>query len=76
MLSIQSRIDRAQRLLRMLEQDAPLLKRRVSELTPEYQHSAQSYAAALRNQARAEVEKLMQEKSLWLNAESTPQAAD
>jgi dsDNA-specific endonuclease/ATPase MutS2 len=76
MLSIQVRIDRAQRLLRMLEQDAALLTRRVAPLTPEYQQSAQSYAAQLREQARAEVEKLMQEKSLWQSAESTPQAAD
>ena len=32
MLSIHARIDRAQRLVRMLEQDAPLLAVRVAEL--------------------------------------------
>ena len=76
MLSIQVRIDRAQRLLRMLEQDAPLLSRRVAELTPEYQRSAQSYAAQLREQARVEVEKLLQERSIWVGENATPQAAD
>jgi hypothetical protein len=76
MLSIQVRIDRAQRLLRMLEQDAPLLARRIAELTPEYQHSAQNYAAELTAQARAEVEKLLQERSAWTYGQTAPQAAD
>ena len=55
MLSIHVRIDRAQRLLRMLEEDAPLLAVRVAELTPEYQHSAKNYAAQLTAHARAEL---------------------
>jgi hypothetical protein len=76
MLSIHVRIDRAQRLLRMLEQDIPLLARRVADLTPEYQRSAQSYASQLRERARAEVDKLLQERSFGMAADSTPQAAD
>ena len=76
MLSIHARIDRAQRLLRMLEQDAPLLAVRVAELTPDYQQSAKSYAARLTAQARAELEKLLQEGSHWDSNDSTPQAAD
>ena len=76
MLSLHVRIDRARRVLRMLEQDAPLLTRRVAELTPEYQRSAQSYAEQLREHARAEVEKLMQERSTSMAVDSAPQAAD
>jgi hypothetical protein len=76
MLSIHVRIDRAQRLLRMLEQDAPLLAIRVAELTPERQQSAKSYAAQLTAQARAELEKLLQEGSYWDSNDHTPQPAD
>jgi hypothetical protein len=75
MLSLHARIDRAQRLLRMLEEDAPLLAIRVAPLTPEYQQSAKNYAAELAAQARAELEKLLAERSKWVRADST-QAAD
>jgi hypothetical protein len=76
MLSIHVRVDRAQKLVRMLEEDARLLNRRVAELTPEYQHSAKSYAAELTAHARAELEKLLQEKSTWIYGQTAPQAAD
>jgi len=76
MLSIQARIDRAQRLLRMLEDDSRLLERRVAELTPEYQHSAKSYAARLAAHTRLELEKLQLEKSTWMFSQTAPQAAD
>jgi len=75
MLSLHARIDRAQRLLRMLEEDAPLLAIRVAPLTPEYQQSAKNYAAELATQARAELEKLLEERSHRVPADST-QAAD
>jgi hypothetical protein len=76
MLSIHVRIDRAQRLLRMLEEDAPLLAVRVAELTPEHQQSAKSYAAQLTAHARAELEKLLEEGSYWDCNDPTPQPAD
>jgi hypothetical protein len=76
MLSIHVRIDRAQRLLRMLEQDAPLLARRVAELTPERQQSAKTYAAQVTAQARAELEKLLEEGSYWDHNDPTPHPAD
>jgi hypothetical protein len=76
MLSIHVRIDRAQRLLRMLEQDAPLLARRVAELTPEHQQSAKSYAAELTAHARAELEKLLEEGSYWDHNDRSPHPAD
>src|ERR1700680_72918 len=76
MLPIHSKIDRAQRLVRMLEQDAPLLAVRVEQLTPEYQQSAKNYAAKLTAQARAELEKLVQEKYFFDWNETSPHAAD
>ena len=76
MLSIHVRIDRAQRLVRMLEQDAPLLARRVAELTPEHQQSAKGYAAQLTAHARAELEKLLEEGSYWDYNDPTPHPAD
>jgi hypothetical protein len=76
MLSIDARIDRAQRLVRMLEQDAPLLARRVAELTPDSQQSAKSYAAQLTAHARAELDKLREEGSYWDYNDRTPHPAD
>ena len=76
MLSIHVRIDRAQRLLRMLEEDAPLLAIRVAELPVEHQQSAETYAAQLRSQARAELEKLLEEGTLWDSNDPSPQPAD
>ena len=72
MLSIHVRIDRAQRLVRMLEQDAPLLALRVAELTPERQQSAKSYAAQLTAHARAELEKLLRRGLLLGRDDLTP----
>jgi hypothetical protein len=76
MLSIETRIDRAQRLLRMLEEDAPLLAVRVAELSPEHQQSAKTHAALLTAHARAELERLHQERSSQMAGSAVPQAAD
>lgn len=76
MLSINARIDRAQRLVRMLEEDAPRLDIRVAPLAIEHQQSAKNYAAQLTAHVRAELEKLMREGSFWDANDVTPQAAD
>lgn len=76
MLSLQAKIARAERLVRMLEEDAPLLAARVAELRPERQQAAKSYAARLTAQARAELEKLIAQGSFWDHNDSNPQAAD
>jgi CRP-like cAMP-binding protein len=76
MLPIDSRIHRAQRLVRMLEEDAPLLAIRVAELTPERQQSAQEYAAQLAATARAELDRLLQYEYTWDSNDPTPEAAD
>jgi hypothetical protein len=76
MLSIYTKIDRTQRLLRMLEEDAPLLAVRVAPLTLERQQTAKEYAAELRARTRAELEKLIAQLSYWDSNDRTPQAAD
>ena len=76
MLSIDTKIDRAQRLLRMLEQDTPYLAHRVAELTPEHQKLAKDHAAALTATTRAELARLMEERPMWDPNDPTPQAAD
>jgi len=76
MLPIDTRIHRAQRFLRMMEEDAPLLAKRVAELTPERQRSAQEYAAQLAATARAELERLREYELIWDSNDPTPEAAD
>ena len=76
MLPINTRIDRAQRLVQMLENDVPLLAIRVAELTPERQQMAKRYAAELAACARAQLERLMDECAARDANDPTPQAAD
>lgn len=76
MIHSQSKIARAQRLVRMLEEDGPFLARRLADLTPEHQQSAKDYAARLTAHARAELEKLIQEDSFWNSGDFTPEPAD
>ncbi len=75
MLSIHTKIDRAQRLVEMLESDAPRLAMRVAPLYAEHQTAARDYAAQLASHARAELQRLMDEGALW-DADTAPQAAD
>jgi hypothetical protein len=63
MLPIDLRIDRAQRLLRMIEEDAPLLEMRIAPLSREHQESAKSHAQQLAEITRAEIRKLRREKA-------------
>ena len=76
MLPIDVKIDRARRLLRMLEQDVPLLARRVAELAPDHQRSAQRYSTQLIEHTRKELEQLAREKNIWMARDSGPQPAD
>lgn len=76
MQSIDLKIDRAQRLLRMIEDDAPLLAVRVAPLSRERQESAKSYARELAALTRAEIRKLMKEKDSADAIENMPTAAD
>jgi hypothetical protein len=75
-LPIDLKIDRAQRLLQMIEQDAPLLAARVAALSLECQESAKSHAATLAAMARAELQRLREERDLAETFSLSPEGAD
>ncbi|MGC1449122.1 MAG: hypothetical protein WA830_03710 [Candidatus Sulfotelmatobacter sp.] len=62
MLSNDFRIAKVQRTLRWFEEDIPLLNMRVKELSKERQEAARKFAAAVIDQTRAELERLLQEQ--------------
>ncbi len=76
MLPIELKIDRTQRLLRMIEQDAPLLAVRVAPLSAERQASTKLYAADLADRARAELKRLLEEKAFAEEGELSHSGAD
>jgi hypothetical protein len=69
-LPIELRIERALRLLRMIEQDRPLLETRVAPLSREHQESAKSHAVMLAELTKAEIQRLHQEKADAANLDS------
>lgn len=56
------RIAKVQKTLRYLEDDIPLLNMRVKELSKEQQESARKFAAAMIDQTRAELRRLLQQQ--------------
>jgi hypothetical protein len=62
MLTNEFRIAKVQKTLRWFEQDIPLLNMRVKELSKERQDSAKKFAAAMIEQTRAELHKLLQQR--------------
>ena len=66
------KIARVQRTLRWLEEDASLLSGRVKDLSPERQKLAKSFAASMIDQTRAELERLLQERTEEAEAEAVP----
>ena len=62
MLTNEFRIARVQRTLRWFEEDIPLLNMRVRELSKERQESAKKFAAAMIDQTRAELDRLLREQ--------------
>ena len=63
-LTHELRIARVQRTLQYFEEDIPLLNMRVKELSPERQASARKFAAAVIDQTRAELHRLLQERDV------------
>jgi len=61
MLPVNYRVAQVQRTLRRFEADVPLLDLRVRDLSAERQQSARQFAAALIDQTRAELDRLLQE---------------
>jgi hypothetical protein len=58
------KIARVERTLRWLEEDATLLATRVKDLSPERQTQAKRFAANMIDQARAELDRLLQERTV------------
>lgn len=56
------RIAKVRKTLRWFEEDIPLLNLRVKELSPERQESAKRFAAAMIEQTRAELERLLRQQ--------------
>jgi hypothetical protein len=56
------RIAKVQRTLEWFENDVPLLNMRVKELSQERQESAKRFAAAVIDQTRAELQRLLREQ--------------
>lgn len=76
MLPVEVRIGRTERWLERFEQDLPLLDRRLAALSEESRRAARSFAQALVDETRAELERLAREKALIESEPSAPQAAD
>jgi len=75
MITLDERIAKTERLLRRLEEDRPYLHVRLSALGAEHRQSANAFAARMRAEAEAELQRLLEERSLpyeW----SAPQPAD
>lgn len=62
MLPSTYRVTRIQKTLRWFEADIPLLNMRVKDLSAEGQQSARQFAAALIDQTRAELHRLLEEQ--------------
>ena len=62
MLPATYRVARIQKTLRWFEADIPFLNMRVKDLSAEQQRSARQFAAALIDQTRAEMERLLAER--------------
>jgi hypothetical protein len=74
----ESRIAKVEKTLRWFEEDIPLLNMRVKDLSKERQDSARKFATAMINQTRAELEKLLQQRSLEMvdSSEAVCEPAD
>ncbi|MFZ0418972.1 MAG: hypothetical protein WB523_12110 [Candidatus Sulfotelmatobacter sp.] len=71
MLPTTYRVARIQKTLRWFEEDIPLLNMRVRDLSAERQRSAHQFAAALVEQTRAELHRLLAEQP-----EPVPESGD
>jgi len=66
------RIAKVQRTLRWFEEDIPLLNLRVKELSKERQESARKFAAAVIDETRAELQRLLMQRPSDDGAPSEP----
>lgn len=58
-IPLEEKIARTERLLRRLEEDVPYMQARLAALTPESRASAQAFAGNIRQEAEAELQRLL-----------------
>jgi hypothetical protein len=75
MISLEEKIARTERLLRRLEEDQPYLQVRLSALGDEHRQSSSAFAARVRAEAEAELQRLIAERGTLYDW-SAPQPAD
>ena len=75
MITLEEKIARTERLLRRLEEDEPYLRVRLSALGDEHRQSAHAFAERVRDEAQAELQRLLAERTASLDW-NVPQAAD
>jgi hypothetical protein len=62
MISLEEKIFRTERLLRRLDEDAPYLNARLEPLGSEYRQEVNAFAARVRAEAQAELQRLLAER--------------
>jgi hypothetical protein len=72
MLNHDFRIAKLQRTLRWFEEDIPLLNMRVKDLSKQGRESARKFAAAVIDQTRAELDRLLRERPSEANDSGEP----
>lgn len=75
MITLDERIARTQRLLRRLDEDRPYLRVRVAALGPDHRKSVSAYAARVRAEAEAELQRLEAQRGATADW-TLPQPAD
>jgi hypothetical protein len=76
MITLEEKIAKTQRLLRRLEEDQPYLHVRLSPLGEEHRQSAHAFADRVRQEAEAELQRLLAEIALVENAVPASQEND
>lgn len=75
MVTLEEKIAKAQRLLRLLDNDQPYMNMRLSVLGAEQRQAANDFAGRVRAEAQAELQRLLAERAMpweW----TVPQPAD
>ena len=75
MISLHEKIERAERLLKRLQEDEPLLAVRFAELAAEHRAESQLFAAEMLARTRTELERLRLEQACSMDL-PLPAAAD
>jgi hypothetical protein len=76
MITLEEKIAKTERLLRLLEEDRPYLRVRLSALSAEHRASASAFADRVRAEAEAELARLMAQRGTGQELTAVSQPAD